>query len=147
MSTRTTSELAARLRGAGQRATPQRLVIFGTLAEPGDHLTADEVFARVEPNLPGVNRSTVYRTLEMLRDLELISETDLGNGVREYELLEAERHHHLVCRSCGMTIELEDDLVAPIRNAIAQRHGFHPTVNHLALFGLCRSCADTDDRS
>lgn len=56
--------LADRLRRVGQRVTPQRLVILGAL-RPGAHLSADDLFTRVEPLLPGVNRSTVYRTLEL----------------------------------------------------------------------------------
>lgn len=133
------AELAERLRRAGQRVTPQRLVILGAL-EPGAHLSADEVYARVEPRLPGVNRSTVYRALELFRDLGLISETDLGGAVRQYELLAERRHHHLICHDCGGVLDLEDDLVAPLRAAIRDRHGFLPGIDHLALFGRCAAC-------
>lgn len=132
------AELADRLRGVGQRATPQRLVILGAL-RPGEHLSADEVFARVEGRLPGMNRSTVYRTLELFRDLGLVSETDLGEGARQFELLSG-RHHHLICRACGHQAELEDDLVAPLRDAIAARHNFAASIDHLAVFGLCPAC-------
>src|SRR5690242_2200200 len=68
------AELAERLRAAGQRVTAQRLVILEALV-PGLHLSADDIYARVAPLLPAVNRSTVYRTLELFRDLGLISET------------------------------------------------------------------------
>jgi len=132
--------LAARLRAAGQRVTPQRLVILGALV-PGEHLSADEVFARVEPLLPAVNRSTVYRTLELFRDLGLVSETDLGGGVRQFEPL-AGRHHHLICHRCGASQELDDAVVAPLREAIRARHGFVAGIEHLALFGRCAGCAD-----
>jgi len=134
---------AMRLRRAGQRATPQRLVILGALRS-GEHLSADEVFAHVEPLLPGVNRSTVYRTLELFRDLGLASETDLGAGVRQFELLDDRRHHHhLVCRHCGASLELDDALVAPLREAIRGRYGFAAGIDHLALFGRCAACART----
>lgn len=131
--------LAERLRRAGQRATPQRLMILGAF-RPGEHLSADEVFARVERHLPAVNRSTVYRTLERFRDLGLVSETDLGEGVRQFELLDG-RHHHLVCHDCGARIDLDDALVAPLREAIRERYGFAAGVDHLALFGRCAGCA------
>jgi Fur family ferric uptake transcriptional regulator len=130
---------AERLRQIGQRATPQRLTILAAL-RPGEHVSADDVLARVEALLPAVNRSTVYRTLELFRDLGLVSETDLGEGVRQFELIDR-RHHHLVCTGCGATIELDDRLVAPLRSAIAERHGFEATVDHLALFGRCGRCA------
>jgi Fur family transcriptional regulator, ferric uptake regulator len=85
--------VARRLRDVGHRATPQRLLILGVFA-PGEHLTADEVHARVNELSPVVNVSTVYRTLELFRDIGLLSETDLGTGSRQYELLEGARHHH-----------------------------------------------------
>ena len=131
--------LAARLRAAGQRVTPQRLVILGALV-PGEHLSADEVFARVEPLLPAVNRSTVYRTLELFRDLGLVSETDLGGGVRQFEPI-ADRHHHLICRDCGRLLDLDDAMIAPLRQAIRVRYAFAAGIDHLALFGRCAACA------
>ena len=127
-----------RLRRAGQRVTPQRLLILGAF-RPGEHLAADEVFARVERALPAVNRSTVYRTLELFRDLGLVSETDLGGGVRQFELLVG-RHHHLICRECGAMLELDDDLVRPLREAVRARYGFAAAIDHLALFGRCAAC-------
>jgi Fur family ferric uptake transcriptional regulator len=133
-----TRGLADRLRRVGQRVTPQRLVILAAL-RPGEHLAADEVFARVEPLLPGVNRSTVYRTLELFRDLGLVSMTDLGGGARVFELIDAP-HHHLICHRCGAILELDDDLVEPMREAIRDRYGFTPAIDHLALFGFCAAC-------
>jgi Fur family transcriptional regulator, ferric uptake regulator len=144
---RSQEEIAARLRAVGQRVTPQRLMILGAFARAGEHLTADEVFARVGPLSPAVNRSTVYRTLELFRDLGLISETDLGGGVRHFELLDDGRHHHLICRDCGEMLVLDDDLVQPLRDGIRERYGFAPTLDHLALFGLCAYCKQHTDVS
>jgi Fur family transcriptional regulator, ferric uptake regulator len=134
------SSIASRLRAMGQRATPQRLLILSAFERPGEHLTADEVYCRVVERAPVVNRSTVYRTLELFRDSGIITETDLGGGVRQYELLDQDRHHHLVCQGCGAIIEIDDDLVEPLRQAIAERHGFHAEIDHLALFGHCSAC-------
>ena len=136
--------LADRLRRVGQRVTPQRLVILSAL-RPGEHLSADEVFARVEPLLPGVNRSTVYRTLELFRDLGLVSMTDLGSGTRQFELLD-DLHHHLICHRCGAILELDDALVDPLRDGIRTRYGFAPAIDHLAVFGFCSVCARVTDR-
>ena len=132
--------MAARLRAIGQRATPQRLLILGAFANPGEHLTAEEVYDRVGPLSPAVNRSTVYRTLELFRDLGLISETDLGSGVRQFALIDDHRHHHLICRNCGAMLEIDDELIAPIRAAAEERFGFEVTIDHLALFGWCSVC-------
>jgi Fur family ferric uptake transcriptional regulator len=131
-----------RLRAAGQRVTPQRVLILGMFAA-GEHLTAHEVYARVAQVSPAVNRSTVYRTLERLRDLGLLSETDLGDAERHFELLGDDRHHHLVCRGCGAMLLLGDEFVRPLREAARARYGFVARIDHLALFGLCSRCQDT----
>src|SRR5215212_8685405 len=135
--------LADRLRRVGQRVTPQRLVILGALI-PGEHLSADDVFARVGPLLPGVNRSTVYRTLELFRDLGLVSMTDLGGGARQFELIE-DLHHHLICHRCGAIMELDDALIDPLRDGIRARYGFAPAIDHLAVFGFCSVCTRVTD--
>jgi len=132
-------KLAGSLRGVGQRVTPQRLRILGAF-RGDEHLSADEVFARVESVMPAVNRSTVYRTLELFRDLGLITETDLGGGVRQFELLD-KRHHHLICRDCGTMLDVDDALVAPLRELLHSRYGFTATIDHLALFGRCAACS------
>ena len=131
--------LASRLRAAGQRVTPQRLLILGVF-RLGEHLSADEVFDRVERELPATTRSTVYRSLEAFRDAGLISETDLGHGVRQFELLEEARHHHLICHGCGGMIDLADELVQPLRDGVRARYGFAAGIEHLALFGYCSKC-------
>lgn len=138
-------DLARRLRQAGQRVTSQRLVILAAL-RPDEHVSADEVLARVERQLPAMNRSTVYRTLELFRDLGLVSETDLGGGVRQYEIIEEQRHHHLICHGCGAITEFDDGLVAALRQALYEDHQFVATVDHLAVFGWCAACAATLDQ-
>lgn len=136
--------LAARIRQTGQRVTPQRLAILRAL-EQGQHLSAEEVFAAVGAHLPAVTRSTVYRTLEAFRDAGIVSETDLGQGVRKFEVLGASRHHHLICHVCGTMTELDDALVQPLRAEIAVRYRFAAPIEHLALFGSCAACSRRAD--
>jgi Fur family transcriptional regulator, ferric uptake regulator len=136
----TTDTLAARLRRAGQRVTPQRLAILRAL-EHGQHRSADEILADVENHMPAVTRSTVYRTLEAFRDAGIVTETDLGHGVRKFEILSEDRHHHLICHGCGAMIELDDRVVQPMRDAISAQYGFSAPIEHLALFGYCAVCA------
>ncbi|MEZ4498670.1 MAG: Fur family transcriptional regulator [Thermomicrobiales bacterium] len=136
-------EMAARLRAIGQRVTPQRLQILTILYDAGEHLTADEISARICQMSPAVNRATLYRTLETFRDLGIIAETDLGGGVRRYQILDHQRHHHLVCHDCGTIVDLDDDVLEPVRTAALSRHGFAAEIDHLALFGRCRDCRES----
>ena len=117
---------------------------MSVLQEAENHLTADEVFQRLGPMSSALNRSTVYRTLERFRDAGLVSETDLGGGVRVFELLAVHRHHHLICLQCNDMIEMDDSTVASLRQDIRQRYGFEPQVDHLAIWGSCAACAESE---
>lgn len=137
---RSPEELASDLKAVGQRVTPQRVMILGAFASPQEHLSADRVYERIAALAPAINRSTVYRTLETFRDLGIVTETDLGGGVREFALRGGDPHHHLVCLHCRHQIVLADDAVDALRADIAERTGFAATIEHLALFGVCAEC-------
>src|SRR5665811_2641479 len=103
------------LQGLGYRLTPQRTLVWDVLRQSHDHLGADEICLRVQKDFPHVNISTVYRTLELLVELDLVRETHLGPNRRYYEVEEGEPHHHLVCTDCGSvcllyTSDAADDL-------------------------------------
>jgi Fur family ferric uptake transcriptional regulator len=115
-------------------------MILAVLAESGGHLTAEAIHEHVRREYPYINLSTVYRTLETFRDGGIVSETDLGGGVRRFELIDRP-HHHLICLQCGQMQELEAGALEPVRHLLAERHGFQARLDHMAIFGLCRACA------
>jgi Fur family ferric uptake transcriptional regulator len=133
-------DISSILRQAGQRPTPQRMMILSILAEGEGHMTAEQIHAQVRREYPHLNLSTVYRTLELLRDHGIVSETDLGGGVRQFELLD-QPHHHLVCLDCGGIEELDAATLRPLQERLLRQHGFHARLDHLAIFGHCRHCA------
>ena len=95
------TETAQVLREAGQKTTPQRLMILSALRHADGHLTANDIFEQVRMEYPYVDISTVYRTLSVLTELRLVSDTDMGTGDTTYEWVrEQRRHHHLICRGC-----------------------------------------------
>ncbi len=132
--------VSERLRGSGQRVTRQRLAIFAALAQLGGHRTAEEIYELVRTQYPEVNLSTVYRNLDLGVALGLVTQTDLGGGIRRFELVRAARHHHLVCQQCGAVAELEDELLEPLRAALLERYGFVARMDHFAIFGTCAAC-------
>lgn len=130
------------LREAGQRPTPQRLMILSILRHTRGHLTANDILERVRKHYPFVDISTVYRTMGTLKDIGLISETDMGSGEYSYEWTLPESHHHLVCRECGSEVSLEHDYLKHIGERIEADYGFQAELDHFAIFGTCRDCRE-----
>ncbi|MPZ23744.1 MAG: transcriptional repressor [Dehalococcoidia bacterium] len=135
------SQIATALREQGHKLTPQRMLIASALKHSGGHLTAAQVLEAVRRDAPYVDASTVYRTLTVLKDLRLVSETDVGEGEAVFEWLAGERHHHLICRECGGTETLEHAHLDRLAAAIAEVSGFQPDIDHFAIYGTCSVCA------
>ncbi len=127
------------LRERGYRMTPQREMILEAFHTEG-HMTADEIYQTVHAKSPAVNLATVYRTLELLKELHLVSAIDVGQGCIQYELTGPAPHHHLVCEECGYRLELDPALFASLERQLCHRYGFQVNLDHLALFGLCPQC-------
>jgi len=124
----------------GYRLTPQRMMIVAAIEGSNDHISAEEIYTQVKSRYPHMNSSTVYRTLELLNRLGLVTETDLGEGRVRYHSADKGRHHHLVCQKCGYIIDLDDTLLSPLKEALREIHGFEADLRHLAIFGLCYQC-------
>jgi Fur family ferric uptake transcriptional regulator len=137
--------LIDQVRQHGLRMTRQRVVILQTLCELGGHASAEEVYEQATLHRRDMDLSTVYRTLERLRDLRILSQTDLGRGHAEYEVVTDEPHHHLVCQGCGQVIDLDHTYLATSEEAIRQDFGFEPIFDHFAIFGWCRACKRDGD--
>ncbi|MDO8671446.1 MAG: Fur family transcriptional regulator [Dehalococcoidia bacterium] len=129
-----------RLHDLGQRLTPQRLLIVSVLQESEIHLTAETIHSRIREQYPYVNISTVYRTLEWLKKLGMVTETDMGEGSVCYHWAENGRHHHLICQKCGRVVDMDDAVPGLFGEALLQRYGFEVDLSHLAFFGRCKSC-------
>jgi Fur family ferric uptake transcriptional regulator len=94
----------------------------------------------VRAELPSVNPSTVYRTLDLLVAEGLVLRTDLGSDRVYYEPAHDHPHHHLVCRSCGTVAHVHDDVLADARERIHAASGFALGDEEITLFGLCPAC-------
>ena len=133
-------DIASELSKRGYRLTPQRLMILEAIENSDDHISAEEMYSQVVARYPNVNISTVYRTLDLLKQLALVTETDLGGGRFRYHPANKGRHHHLVCRQCGAIIDLDESLLAPLERALLREHDFVADLRHLAISGLCFRC-------
>jgi Fur family ferric uptake transcriptional regulator len=129
------------LRREGYRLTPQRTLIWEVVRGAGGHLTAEEIAVEVKAQLPDVNLSTVYRTLELLVRLGLVSETRLG-ATRTYFEVAPEPHHHLVCEACGAVGHFSDELLVDLYDVLEKEQGFVAGRARATVFGLCAGCRD-----
>ena len=128
------------LRESGHKMTPQRMMILTSLRHAAGHLSAADIFERVKAAYPYVDISTVYRTLTVLKDLRLISETHMGGGDATFEWVGVERHHHLICRKCNGVTLLDHRYLERLGAQIAKDLGFGADMDHFAIFGLCAGC-------
>ena len=124
------------------RVTQQRLALLEALRHSGEHATAVDLLDQARADIAEIDPSTVYRTLGQLRDLGLVSQTDLGAGERIYHWRGDTPHHHLVCTGCGQVTELPHDLLHSIADRLQRDFGFQAEIDHWAVSGRCRDCAD-----
>lgn len=133
-------ELVRSLRQSGRRLTPQRESVLAVIAESRGHLTAEEILARVRRRYPYLVKSAVYRSLALLTEVGLVTQTDLGHGRVEYELHRHPHHHHLICRRCKQIEQIDHSALAPLEQELQKSFGFKPDLDHFAIFGTCKKC-------
>ena len=132
--------IAQKLNHLGYRMTPQRVMILSAIENSNDHISAEEIYSQVIAKYPQVNISTVYRTLELLKRLNLVTETDFGSGHVRYHAGEKGHHHHLVCQKCGTIIDLDESALFSLKDYLKKEYKFIADLKHLAIFGYCANC-------
>ncbi len=131
--------LAETLRSRGLRLTAQRQLVLDAVYALG-HATPDQIHAQVAKTAAGVNITTVYRTLELLEELGLVTHAHLSHGAPTYHGVGPEQHIHLVCRSCESVTEVAPEVLGPLAEQLRAEAGFVIDVGHVAFFGTCASC-------
>lgn len=130
-----------RVRAGGKRMTLQRRLVLEALQRARHHTTAEEIAARIRRQYPQIDPSTVYRNLEALEQLGLVTHTHFEDRVTRWHLSDAERHGHLICRSCGAETEVPMSLLEPLARRLKSEHGFVADLAHSAVVGICARCA------
>jgi Fur family ferric uptake transcriptional regulator len=134
MESMSAGDLEERLHARGLRMTPQREQVLAAVRELG-HATPEEI----SEHIPGVDVTTVYRTLELLVQLGLVRHTHLGHGAPSFRPAEDE-HVHVVCHDCGRVIQAPDDLVDALADRLRDERGFVLDRAHFTVFGRCQDC-------
>lgn len=140
-----------KMRGDGRRITPARHAVLDALSERGEHLTAEEVFRAASRRCPNIGLATVYRTLELMTNLGMVSKFDTGDDKARYEFADGPsakgHHHHLVCTSCRKIVDYKDfikeetELLKKTEEGLAKKYGFRINSHTLQFYGLCKDCS------
>ena len=140
----TTDEVLAQMRESGGRVTAQRRQVLDALVATQPHPSVDDVVAEVQRHDPAIHVSTVYRTLNTLADLGVVSHVHLGHGGSVYHFTH-DALPHLVCRECGRVTHLDAETFGEVRRLVASSTGFDLEHGHFAWTARCERCRPTED--
>ena len=135
------------LKAKGLKVTNQRLVVLKVLDKHRDiHMAAEDIYKLVKAECPDIGLATVYRTVQLLLEMQLVDRINLDDGCVGYEighLADGESkhtHHHLICRDCGKVLSFNDDLLEELENHIERMMGFRVLDHELKFYGQCKDC-------
>ncbi len=127
------------LRAQGLRMTPQRRAIVSEIMRTRGHISPTALARKVQGEMPGVNASTVYRTLALLEEVGVLSHAHLEGGA-EYHRAEEAGHVHLTCSNCGAEDDLSMEEAQALSQLVERHREFLPDLTHFAISGLCAEC-------
>lgn len=127
------------LRSRGYRVTPQRRLVLQAIRDL-EHATPDTICTKVQQTAADLNLSTVYRTLDVLERVGLITHTHLGQGSPSYHLAEEADHLHVVCRGCSEVRNIPLDVATELVDRLRRNEGFEADAHHITVFGMCGGC-------
>lgn len=134
------------LHAKSYKLTPQRESTLRVLLErEKDHLSAEDIFLFVKEKSPDIGLATVYRTLELLSELDIVDKINFGDGVSRYDLRKEGAkhfHHHLVCMDCGTVEEIVEDLLEDVEQIVERDWGFQVKDHRLTFHGICKQCQE-----
>lgn len=125
---------------AGLRSTSQRQSILEIIRRGQGHLDADEVYQRARKKQPRLSLSTVYRTLQTLKELGLVEEVHLDETHHHYEIKASNEHHHLICLDCGKVVEFECPVRVQMKEEVGKEKGFEIVNTEVRMTGYCPEC-------
>ena len=125
----------------GRPVTAQRQLLLSLLKNARGHISAKELYRQASRKNDSISLATVYRTLQLFKELGLVEERRLGQVCCHYEVKGSTDHQHLVCRSCGKVIEFESPLISKLVEELRHEHGFSLTKIDLHMEGYCQECA------
>jgi len=145
-----------RFKSHASRWTVPREAILDFLSRSSKHMSVKEIYSSLYKSYPGMGLTTVYRTLELLARMGLITKLTLGDGQSRYEFKSSEKekhHHHLICTECGKIIDYSEfldeelSLVRKTEERLAKKYNFKVLDHNIEFLGICEKCNKSNKRS
>ncbi|MFC2033904.1 Fur family transcriptional regulator [Chloroflexota bacterium] len=137
---KTLSSIRQELNVSGKRITNQRTLILEIIRQGEGHLDADEIYRQAKEKQPRISLSTVYRTLQTLTKLGIITELHFDESHKHYEVKAPTQHQHLICIECGKVIEFECPLSQKLKETLSDENGFLIIDEEVRMRGYCPDC-------
>lgn len=137
------TNLKDKLKEKGLKLTPQRRSILDVIVEnKGNHLSTEEIYEIVKKRCPEIGLATVYRTMQMFDEADMVYKHNFNDGRSRYELNlnEDHQHHHLICTKCGRVVEVEEDLLEQLEHEIEKKYNFEVVNHNVKFYGYCHIC-------
>ncbi|MCW1360759.1 Fur family transcriptional regulator [Campylobacter sp. US33a] len=130
------------LRQGGLKYTKQREVLLKTLYHSDTHYTPESLYMEIKKVEPELNLgiATVYRTLNLLEEAEMVTSISFGSAGKKFELANKPHHDHMICKNCGLIVEFENPIIERQQGLIAKEHNFKLTGHLMQLYGICGAC-------
>jgi Fur family ferric uptake transcriptional regulator len=129
----------------GHPLTSQRRLLLELLHDARGHIDAKELYRLASIKDKAISPATVYRSLNLFKELGLIEQRRLGNVCCYYEIKQSQGHQHMICRGCGKVIEFQDPYFQNLVETVQDKYGFNVTKAELYLEGYCTGCKDENE--
>ncbi|MDY6030042.1 MAG: Fur family transcriptional regulator [Acidaminococcaceae bacterium] len=140
----TKKELAVVLRKNGYKVTPQRLAVYEILSEKRWHPTAEMIYERLKQNYPAMSFATVYKTVDILKKINVIQVLSTGDDSFLYDA-DISEHYHLQCDVCGTIYDIDmPQEIYDLTKAVEEESGFRIQRRQFYCYGVCASCSKAD---
>lgn len=133
------------MKSKGYKLTPQRRAVLDVIIENEEkHLSTEEIYDIVKVNCPEIGLATVYRTIQLLEKIGIVSKLNFDDGCNRYELInsnETHHHHHLICTLCNSVEEVEDVLLESLEDQVENKYNFKIINHEVKFYGICKKCS------
>lgn len=134
-------EVTKILKENGYKVTPQRLAVFNILKNTKEHPCVDSIYTKLQPMYPTMSLATVYKSLEVFKNIGLIQELNVGEGSFRYDY-NTNQHPHIICIKCGRVDDIDDEMLFDLSDIVESKTGYKLTKQQLYFYGYCPKCKE-----